>query len=319
MRLEFSDEQRQFQRSLRELLSKEYSVRKAWAGEAQSIWHQLAELGVLGIAVPESAGGLGGSALDWILLAEEAGRAALAAPLAEAFAAPPLLPPEWQSMLAQGRANIALASDHTLVPEADLYLVHREGRLHLVPRTSAHLKRVSVSDGARRVHRIEFSTSTRSDGDWGAAFDRMALASAAELVGLGQHLLDVAVEYVKLRQQFGQPVGSFQAVKHVLANALLELEFARPFVYRAAYQPTPLHISMAKAAASDAAHHAARAALQCHGAIGYSFEHDLHMWMKRVWSLEPAWGSALWHRERVARQILDGQVDGETHEPSLHR
>jgi alkylation response protein AidB-like acyl-CoA dehydrogenase len=315
MRFELSDEQRQFQRTLRELLSKEYSAKKAWAGESQPIWRQLAELGVLGVAVPESAGGLGGSALDWVLLAEEAGRAALAVPLAEAFAVPPLLSPQWQSKLAEGRATIAIGGDGDLVPDADLFLLRRQEQLHLVSREFAHLKRVSTVDGSRRLYRVDFSSSTRIEGDWEAVFDRMALATAAELIGLGQQLIDVTVEYVKVRQQFGQPVGSFQAVKHVLANAFLELEFARPFVYRAASQPAPAHVSMAKAAAADAAHHAARAALQCHGAIGYSFEHDLHMWMKRVWSLESAWGSASWHRERVARQILDGEPD----EPSLHR
>jgi alkylation response protein AidB-like acyl-CoA dehydrogenase len=311
MRFEFSDEQRQFQRSLRELLSREYSVKKAWAGEPQPIWSKLAELGVLGVAVSESAGGLGGGPLDWVLLCEEAGRAALAAPLADAFAAPPLVAAEWQRKLADGRATVALGLDEAPLPEADVYLLHRENRWHLV--TQASLKRVQSVDGGRRLYRVEFTSSTVVDGD--GAFDRMALASSAELIGLAQQMLDVTVEYVKVRQQFGQPVGSFQAVKHVLANALLELEFARPFVYRAAYQLTPAHVSMAKASASDAAHHAARAALQCHGAIGYSFEHDLHMWMKRVWSLEKAWGASAWHRERIAKQILDG----ESHEPSLHR
>src|SRR5439155_26410495 len=142
--------------------------------------------------------------------------------------------------------------------------------------------------------------------------DRAALATAAELCGLGQHLIAVTVEYVKVRRQFGSPVGSFQAVKHMLADAHLGIEFARPVVYRAAWSMArgrpdrSVHVSMAKAMASEAALRAARAALQCHGAIGYSFEYDLHLWMKRVWALAAAWGDAAWHRARVASAVLDG-------------
>src|SRR5207248_3327177 len=130
------------------------------------------------------------------------------------------------------------------------------------------------------------------------------------LCGLSAHLISVTVEYVKVRRQFGSPVGSFQAVKHMLASAHLALEFARPLVYRAAWSMAErepdrsIHVAMAKAQASDAATLAARVALQCHGAIGYSFEYDLHLWMKRAWVLGTAWGDARWHRARVGRAIL---------------
>jgi alkylation response protein AidB-like acyl-CoA dehydrogenase len=102
-------------------------------------------------------------------------------------------------------------------------------------------------------------------------------------------------------------------VKHHLATAHMKIELARPAVYRAAYsvaQADPdasTHVSIAKACASDAATLAARASLQCHGAIGYSFEHDLHLWMKRAWALAGAWGDAAWHRARVARAVIDRQ------------
>jgi alkylation response protein AidB-like acyl-CoA dehydrogenase len=118
---------------------------------------------------------------------------------------------------------------------------------------------------------------------------------------------------VKVRKQFGQPVGAFQAVKHLCADALGKLELARPVVYRAAYSVARgdagrrVHVSMSKAAASDAAEKCARVALQAHGAIGYSFEYDLHLWMKRAWALAAAWGDAAWHRARVASVILDGE------------
>ena len=112
------------------------------------------------------------------------------------------------------------------------------------------------------------------------------------------------------RRQFGVPIGSFQAVKPHLADARIALEFAQPLVARAAYSLSTAdpdaseHVSMAKAQAGDAAELAARAALQCHGAIGYSSEYDLHLWMKRVWALAASWGDARWHRARVAAAIL---------------
>ncbi len=105
------------------------------------------------------------------------------------------------------------------------------------------------------------------------------------------------------------PIGSFQAVKHHLADALKELAFARPAVYRAAYSlatgadTRTRDVSMAKAMASDAARFVGRQALQCHGAIGYTVEHDLHLYLKRAWALARAWGDAAWHRDRVAQAI----------------
>jgi alkylation response protein AidB-like acyl-CoA dehydrogenase len=142
-----------------------------------------------------------------------------------------------------------------------------------------------------------------------AAIDRAALGTAAQLVGLGQAMLDMTVAYVKDRQQFGVPIGSFQAVKHHLADALKELAFARPVVQRAAWslangEPTAARdVSMAKATASDAASFVARQALQCHGAIGYTVEHELHLYLKRTWALSRAYGDAPYHRDRVGRAI----------------
>jgi alkylation response protein AidB-like acyl-CoA dehydrogenase len=130
--------------------------------------------------------------------------------------------------------------------------------------------------------------------------DRLALGAAAQLVGLGQRMLDLTVEYVQQREQFGVPVGSFQAVKHHLADSLKELAFARPAVWRAAATMEVRDISMAKAMASDAASFAGRQALQCHGAIGYTVEHDLHRYLKQTWALARTHGDAAWHRDRIA-------------------
>jgi alkylation response protein AidB-like acyl-CoA dehydrogenase len=144
-------------------------------------------------------------------------------------------------------------------------------------------------------------------------FDRGVLGVSAQLLGVAQHLLDVTVAYATEREQFGQPIGGFQAIKHHLTNVLLKLEFARPVVYRAAWTVArgpaadrPVHVSMAKAYAADAAELAAKTAIQVHGAIGYTFEFDLHLWMKRAWALSGQWGDPAWHRRRVREALLDG-------------
>ena len=186
--------------------------------------------------------------------------------------------------------------------------------------TQSSSRRCRRSTGARRLFTVDVDAGGRHArrGRRGRtrrrralAFDRGALAAAAQLLGVADRLIEIAADYAREREQFGKPIGSFQAVKHHLANALLALEFARPVTYRAAYLGRPrrtattsTHVSMAKAYASDAAALAARTALQVHGAIGYTWEHDLHLWMKRAWALAAAWGDASWHRERVAHAVL---------------
>ena len=337
MRFGFSDEQRLFQKTMRELVTRECPpahVRAAWSsetGRSPALWGKLAEVGLVGLTVPGAHGGLGGSALDWVLVLEEAGHGALPEPLTETtvVAAPLLaelggeLAARWLPKIASGEAIVTVGVHGKLVTDAhvaDLLLLRHEQTLHAVERAQVKLHAQSSVDGARRLFRVEWTPSAATQvasGDTAVraiadAFDRGALGAAAELIGLGAKLIELTVEYVKVRKQFGQAVGSFQAVKHQLTDALVAVEFARPVVYRAAdslaraLPDRATHVSMAKAAASDAAQKASRVALQCHGAIGYSFEHDLHLWMKRAWALGVAWGDAAWHRERVATAILDG-------------
>jgi hypothetical protein len=137
---------------------------------------------------------------------------------------------------------------------------------------------------------------------------------AALLIGLADRMITLGADYAKERKQFGQPIGSFQAVKHLLANARVALEFARPATYRAAWslasaQPSLSHdASMAKAMASDAADLAARVALQVHGAIGYTWECDLHFFMKRTWALSRDWGDAATHRRLVLEAVIAARL-----------
>jgi alkylation response protein AidB-like acyl-CoA dehydrogenase len=159
------------------------------------------------------------------------------------------------------------------------------------------------AEGPKVDHSVRWSTKGSSN--------RAALGTAAQLVGLAAHMIDMTVAYANDRQQFGAAIGSYQAVKHHLANALLKVEYARPAVYRAAYALTHEEpdlgrdVSFAKVYANEAADFAARVALQCHGAIGYSFEYDLHLWMKRAWVLRAAWGDTARHKSRVADAVLE--------------
>ena len=295
MRFAFSDEQLAFRDAVRDLLEKECSpaaVREAWTngtGRVPGLWQKLDDMGLFDTAL---------SPLDLVLVFEETGRACVPEPLAETFAAGS---GEGSVGLGLGLAPMVLYAD-----SVDRLVLERWRVLFAVDRSRAALEQCPAVDRTRRMFAVEWSPdeSERLDLDVGLVHDRAALAAAAQLSGLGQHLLDVTVAYATQREQFGQPIGAFQAVKHHLANVALGLEFARPVIHRAAATMNPTHVSMAKAFASDAAMLASRVALQVHGAIGYTVEHDLHMWMKRAWALAGAWGDSRWHRRRVGDAIL---------------
>jgi alkylation response protein AidB-like acyl-CoA dehydrogenase len=140
-------------------------------------------------------------------------------------------------------------------------------------------------------------------------YDAAAVALAAEMCGGAQRVLEMTVEYAKLRETFGKPIGSYQGVKHKCADMLVEVENAKSLTYYAAWAvdeqqaDAPLAVSMAKAYASDASRKVANAGIQLHGGIGMTWEHDLHLYMKRAKASEVAFGDATWHRERVASLI----------------
>jgi alkylation response protein AidB-like acyl-CoA dehydrogenase len=338
MRFAFSEDQLLFSGVLRELLEKECTagdVRAEWAsadGRSRSRWANLAEIGAVGLTVPEQYGGMGAEETSLVTVLEECGRACLPEPLLETTAvavplirdrAPEQLRQRWLPRVASGESVVTVGLEAVpLVADAhwaDLLVLQRGDELHAVERHRVGLEPQSSIDGARRLFNVAWEPTPDTLMVKGVearlavseAFDRAAAAVAAELIGVGQQMVDLATAYARERHQFGQPIGTFQAVKHLLANALLRLEFARPVVYRAAWslarggEDRSRDASMAKAYASEAALYAARAALQTHGAIGYTWEHDLHLWMKRAWALAASWGDAAWHRERVAQAVLD--------------
>jgi len=343
MQFSFSDEQRTFQASVRTFLEREctpHHVRALWdtdTGRSPERWARLAELGLLGALVPERLGGLGMDETDLVLLLEETGRAALPEPVVDTAAVGvPLLAglessalaDGWLGRVAEGSAIIAVGHDaNEFVADAhvaDLLLMQHRDELHAVPRARVEVERQPANDPSRRLFRVTWSPASETRvarGHEGArllsdALDRGALGAAAQLLGVGQQLVDLAVRYATQREQFGRPIGSFQAVKHMLANVAVRLEFARPVVYRAAVSVAcdvatrAVDVSHAKVAAAEAAAQAARVALQVHGAMGYTWEVDLHIWMKRAWALALAWGSTAWHRDRVAQVVLDGASNG---------
>lgn len=284
-------------------------VRDAWTNETgrSGLWPRLGEMGVLGVLAPEAQGGFGGDELDLVLLLEETGRAALPEPIVEhAAVALPVLDGTRLAAAAAGDLTITVAPPSGLVPygaDADLVLVDAE----LVEPAALSLQPHESVDGSRRL----FATATPPSSMSVAASDRAALGVAAQLIGLAERMLTMTVDYAKERRQFGVSIGSFQAVKHHLANVALALEFARPLVYRAAWSiaqeddARSVHVGMAKARASEAALLAGRVALQVHGAIGYTTEYDLHLFLKRTWALAASWGDAAWQSDRVGRAILD--------------
>ncbi len=134
-----------------------------------------------------------------------------------------------------------------------------------------------------------------------AAFDLAVLATAAQLLGAGERVLADSVTYVKQRKQFGREIGSYQAIKHALADVKIALDFARPLVYGAALGEVPA--SAAKVAAGDAAYSAARTGLQVHGAIGYTAEFDLSLWLTKIRALVTAWGTPAHHRAHLLEEL----------------
>ncbi len=223
-----------------------------------------------------------------------------------------------------GGDGIVLDGEKVLVMDAaaaDFLLVSTsDGRRHLVERDAAGVTVTPSTsiDQTRRLYSVRFegvqvpvADSLPAEGaDYFQVFDRVCVALAAESTGVAQRTLEMAVEYAKDRQQFGRPIGSYQAVSHRCAQMLLETENARSAVYGAAWaadaapESLPTAASMAKAYASDVGWRVPDASIQVHGGIGFTWEHDLHFFLKRGKANAAMFGDARWHRDRVADAVL---------------
>ena len=338
MEFNFTEDQRLLQETVRDFLTGECTVefvRSQWeteTGRSPEFWAKLAEIGVPGLLVPEEHDVLGMNEIDLVLVLVEVGRAALAEPVVPTAAvAVPLLrdcgkdalAAEWLPKIASGEAIVAVAQPSSpLVPEAhvaDLLILRSGEGLYAVPKDAARLTAQKSNDPSQKLFTVEFDAqpdqliASGADADRleAAALDRGALACAAQQLGACEQLIAMSVEYTTERKQFGVPIGSFQAVKHQVANVKVALEYARSHVERAAHSVAnnstsrSIDVSMAKIAAGQAALDGASISLQVHGALGYTWEQDLHVWMRRAWTLDLAWGETAWHRERLAGALFE--------------
>ncbi|OHU84507.1 acyl-CoA dehydrogenase family protein [Mycobacterium talmoniae] len=317
MKFDLDQEQRDFAASIDAALAAADvpSAVRAWSGgdtaPGRKVWAQLAELGVTALVVPERFDGLAAHPVDLVVAAERLGRWCVPGPVTESIAVAPVLLADDQraAALAAGEliATVALPPRVPRAVDADtagLVLLAGDGRVRDAQPGARH----DSVDPARRL----FEVTASGDGhaaDTDRAYEFGALATAAQLVGAGQALLDAAVDYAKQRTQFGRVIGSYQAIKHKLADVHIALELARPLVYGAALAladesaDTARDVSAAKVAAAEAALLAARSALQTHGAIGFTAEHDLSLWLLRVQALRAAWGDPAAHRRRVLEAL----------------
>jgi alkylation response protein AidB-like acyl-CoA dehydrogenase len=327
-----SGEQQQFAAAMHDMLAAADgpSAARSWAGGNRGpglkIWRAMADAGVTALTVPAEYGGLGAHPADLVIACEEIGHHAIPGPAAESLAAGPQLLTMLDADFGAGPYLSQLAAGEVLatlaVPPVVPYAANAEvAGLVLLAELGSLWAGVPGS-----VHRSVDASRTLTEVSAGPllaegpqvaraaarALDFGALAASAQLLGAGRALLEAAARHARDRVQFGQPVGSFQAVKHHLADVLIGLEFARPLLFAAAVAladdaPTAgRDVSAAKVACADAAHRAARIGLQVHGAIGYTAEHDAGLWLTKIQALAPAWGSQAAHRARVLAALGEG-------------
>lgn len=290
---------------------------RAWTSgnpaPAVGLWQRLAELGVLGLSVPEAAGGAGATPVDLVVAAESLGRHGVPGPWIESIAVAPALLPgtpynELLGEIAKGTAHVTLAA-----PPVTPYALDAEAATHVLLARGNGLAAAAPGPGhasidpSRTLYPVtETDTPTPlADGVLASALDHGALGCAAALVGATDRMLAISAEYVGQRHQFGRAIGEYQAIKHELADVKVGLDFARPLVLGAARElaagsaTARRAVSAAKVTAATAAYRAARTALQVHGAIGYTRESDLSIWLLRTRALISAWGTPAHHRGRV--------------------
>jgi Acyl-CoA dehydrogenase, C-terminal domain len=288
VRFELDGDQRDFAVALDSLLSSADPVgaARAWAdgdhGPGIKLWARLADLGVTSLATEASP-------VEVCIAFEAIGRHAVPGPWVESAAYLPLA----LGAEVEGVATVAL-------PPVVPYALDADIADHVYVGSSPA---TSVGEGVRSVDRTRHLFRVVGEGEvHGDAFDLAVLATAAQLLGAGERILTESVAYVMQRRQFGREIGSYQAIKHHLADVRIALDFARPLVLGAALGQVPA--SAAKVAAGDAAYLASRTGLQVHGAIGYTQELDLSLWLTKVRALVTAWGTPAYHRRRVLEGLL---------------
>jgi alkylation response protein AidB-like acyl-CoA dehydrogenase len=328
MNFDFTDDQQAIKSTAHDFLTSRFKPEKlrqlAEAGEYDDgIWAEMCELGWPGIFIGEEHGGQELGVLELGILSEELGYALAPSPFLSNAAAGLVIQhagsdEQKASRLpgiasGEARGTVAYLKDGVaeLVPDADTadFIVAVEGSsASIVDASAAEIEPVDTIDSTRRFSRVRLQNGGGEDlpGDAGPTIGPIAVAIAAELVGVSQRAMEMAVEYAKDRQQFGRPIGAYQAVAHRCAQMLLEVESARSATLYAGWaadhepETLPLASAMAKAYASDTGWRVTAASLQVHGGIGFTWEHDLHFFLKRAKADAHLFGTASEHRERVA-------------------
>ncbi|HET6166195.1 MAG TPA: acyl-CoA dehydrogenase family protein [Marmoricola sp.] len=285
MRFELTDEQTGFAGAITDLMrdADSVAVARAWSrgdtAPGEALWKKLADLGLTALVAPEDDGGLGGTLVDLVVAFEVLGHELAVGPWIESAALAP-----------QVDGSMVTAAVPPLAPYA------ADAHVARLLSGTAGTQHASV-DTTRTL--VEVSDAERFDEE---AVARAVLACAAQLLGAGERVLADTVVYARQRRQFGREIGSYQALKHQLADVRIALDFARPLVLGAALGEVPA--SAAKVAAADAAYLAARTGLQVHGAIGYTAECDLSLWLMRIRALVTAWGTPAYHRDQLLGHLL---------------
>ena len=331
MNFDFSDDEQAIMRTAHELLEQRFKperLRELAESETydDGAWDELGELGWPGIFPDEAYGGQELGTVELAILSEELGYTLAPVPFLSNAAAGLVLAEagsdeqkeRWLPGIASGkkRGTVGLVSngEAVLVPDADSaeVIVLLDGDSGTVIEAgSAEVEPFQTIDLTRRYGRVQAGGGEPLAGDPAAARDRISVALASELVGVAQRAMEMAVEYARERKQFGRPIGSYQAVSHACAQMLLEVESARSTTLYAAWtaesepESLPLAASMAKAYASDTGRRVTTSSLQVHGGIGFTWEHDLHFFLKRAQANAHAYGDARWHRDELAAALFD--------------
>jgi alkylation response protein AidB-like acyl-CoA dehydrogenase len=311
MQFTFSDEQRELRDGAREYLrdalplERVAEIADSERGWDPTSWAELAELGWLGATVPEDQGGAGLGFVEQAILLEELGYSLYAGPYLATVLALPALGPEQQAAVAEGetRWSVEVAG---LVPELDRVdrVVTAEGA------AAAEGETLVGIDPTRPLGKLRAGAREPLPGTIDAAHVLTALA--AEALGVAEHALELAVEYAKERQQFGKPIGIYQAIAHPLADSFADIELARSLAYAAAWKlgeepgDAPRAAAAAKAFATEAAVASCQRAIQVFGGIGFTWEHPIHRFYKRALWLQAFGGYPAEHRATVAASLLGG-------------
>lgn len=335
----FTEDQLLFAESIKDFLTNEVTadtIRASWdteTGRSDALWNSMVELGLTSMLVPEAQGGLGMKEIDFVLIAQECGRVALPEPIVEtALVVTPLLRDlaerdarcaDLLEKVATGEAKVAIGHNaNNLVTDAhiaDYLLLPKGDQIHLLSKDAVTLVAQKSVDPSRKLFAVEWEASddtlliNGADGVQllAATLNRGALGTAAQLLGLSEQMVAMTVAYTQDRSQFGKPIGVNQALKHHMANCAVKNEFCKATLHRAAYTVThrPQHadfaVSHAKLAAGEAALLAAKNSIQCHGAMGYTWECDLHIWNKRAWALDKFWGHPGFHKFRLHQWLMN--------------